>query len=104
MNQNPVEGYMDNTIAAVFTMMLPGLGQMLMNRIIPGLIWSVAVGGGYLLNGWLGLMIHVLCILDTALIGGLKNLLGQYSPLKKVGVVAGLTTLIIYTCLRTALF
>lgn len=104
MNQNPVEGYMDNTIAAIFTMMLPGLGQMLMNRIIPGIIWSVVVGGGYLINGWLGLTVHVFCILDVALLGGLHQLLKDYTPVKKVAVLVGLSTLIVYTCLRTALF
>lgn len=104
MNTNPVEGYMDNTIASVFTMMLPGLGQMLLNRAIPGLIWAVVVGGGYLLNGWFGLAVHVLCILDAALTGGLNQLLHSYSPAKKVAVVLGLSSLILYTCLRTALF
>ena len=104
MNKNPVDGYMDNSIAAVFTMMLPGLGQMLLDRTIPGLIWTVLVGGGYLINGWLGLTIHVLCILDAAFVGGFSKLLGNYSPVKKVAVLAGLTSLIIYTCLRTALF
>lgn len=104
MEKNPVNGYIDNTLAAIFTMMLPGLGQMLKERIIPGLIWAVLVGGGYLISGWIGLTIHVLCILDAAFGGGLSTLLKTTSWKKKFLLILGLTVLLIYTCLRTALF
>lgn len=104
MEKNPVDGYMDNSLAAVFTMMLPGLGQMLKNQIIPGLVWAVLVGGGYLVNGWVGLALHVLCILDAALGRGLETILSTGSPLKKVALGVSLFALITYTCLRTALF
>lgn len=104
MEKNPVEGYMDNTFAAIFTMMLPGLGQMLLSRVIPGLFWSVAVGGGYLLNGWLGLFIHVLCILDAAFSGSLNSIYKEMNWSRKCTLFIGLSTLLIYTCLRTALF
>lgn len=104
MQKNPVEGYMDNTLAAIFTMMLPGLGQMLKDKVIPGIIWAVFVGGGYLVNGWLGLAFHVLCILDAALGGGFSHFLKGHHPARKCAMVLGLSALIIYTCLRTALF
>lgn len=104
MEKNPVDGHVDNSLAAIFTMMLPGLGQMLKDRVIPGLIWAVAVGGGYLLNGWLGLALHVMCILDAAFMGGLSALLHSSSKLKKCTMLLGLTSLVIYTCLRTAMF
>ena len=104
MEKNPVNGYIDNTLAAIFTMMLPGLGQMLKERIIPGLIWAVLVGGGYLVSGWIGLALHVLCILDAAFSGGLSTLLKTTSWKKKCSLILGLSVLLIYTCLRTALF
>jgi TM2 domain-containing membrane protein YozV len=104
MHKNPVDGYVDNSLAAVFTMMLPGLGQMLKERVIPGIIWALLVGGGYLLNGWLGLFFHVLCILDAAFSGGLSHLLSTASIQKKCTLFIGLFALLVYTCLRTALF
>lgn len=92
MEHNPVDGHVDNSLAAIFTMMLPGLGQMLKARVIPGVIWSLGVGGGYLLNGWLGLSIHVLCILDAAFGGGV----GETSFLRKSFFFAGLVVLLTY--------
>lgn len=104
MNSNPVDGKVDNSIACIFTMMLPGLGQMLKNQVIPGLIWSALVGGGYLINGWLGLTFHVLCILDAALFKQQDEGMMQSSWVRKGIMLCGLTLLLIYTCLRTALF
>jgi len=104
MQENPVDGHVDDSIAAIFTMMLPGLGQMLKRRIMPGLIWSVAVGGGYLLNGWIGLFLHVLCILDVAFGEGLKSLFKTASWGKRCTLFVGLAVLLVYTCYRTALF
>lgn len=104
MEKNPVDGHVDNSLAAVFTMMLPGLGQMLKDRVIPGIFWSLAVGGGYLLNGWLGLVIHVMCILDAAFQGSFKSLFKATSIYKKLIAFIGLVVLLTYTCLRTALF
>lgn len=103
MNKNPVDGYMDNTLAAIFTMMLPGLGQMLKGAVISGLCWAVAVGSCYLLNGWLGLLVHVLCILNAAF-GGASFLLEKKNWLRKTVLFSGLILLLTYTCLRTALF
>lgn len=102
--QNRKVDFTDNIIAAVFTMMLPGLGQMIKERAIPGIVWAVAVGGGYLLNGWAGLTFHVLCILDAAFSGGFPSLFTRKEWLKKSLLLFGLTALLIYTVLRTALF
>lgn len=104
MQENPVDSEVDNSIAAIFTMMLPGLGQMLKRRVIFGVFCSVAVGGGYLINGWLGLSLHVLCILDVAFGSGIKNLFETSGWVKRCSLFFGLTILLIYTCLRTALF
>lgn len=104
MQENPVDGNVDNSIAAIFSMMLPGLGQMLKRRIIPGIVCSVAVGGGYLLNGWVGLTLHVICILDAAFGEGIKEAFEKSSWIKRCSLFIGLSILVIYTCLRTALF
>lgn len=105
MNSNPVDGKVDNSIACIFTMMLPGLGQLLKNEIIPGVIWSLVVGGGYLINGYIGLTFHVLCILDAALLSNNKAaLLKSMGLFKRCAMFTGLSLLVIYTCLRTALF
>lgn len=104
MNSNPVDGKVDNSIACIFTMMLPGLGQLLKNEIIPGIIWALVVGGGYLINGYLGLAFHVLCILDAALLTNKNEWFKSMSMLKKFAMFSGLSLLVLYTCLRTALF
>lgn len=104
MDKNPVDGYMDNTLAAIFTMMLPGLGQLLKSKAIPGIIWAIVVGSGYILNGWVGLFFHVLCILDAAFEGSVIALLRPTGWMKKGTLLLGLVLLLIYTCLRTALF
>lgn len=104
MNSNPVDGKVDNSIACIFTMMLPGLGQMLKNQVIPGLIWSALVGGGYLINGWIGLALHVLCILDAAIFKTGESNEIKTSWIRKMVMFSGLSLLLIYTCLRTALF
>jgi len=101
---NPVDSKVDNYIACIFTMMLPGLGQMLKNQIIPGIIWSLSVGGSYLINGWLGLVIHVLCILDAAFTSQIDSESKKTSWVRKIVMFTGLSCLVIYTCLRTALF
>ena len=101
---NPVDSKVDNYIACIFTMMLPGLGQMLKSQIIPGIFWSLGVGGSYLINGWLGLSFHVLCILDAAFSPQYNSETKEVSWVRKIVMFAGLSCLVIYTCLRTALF
>lgn len=101
---NPVDSKCDNYIACIFTMMLPGLGQMLKAQIIPGIFWSLTVGGSYLINGWLGLAFHVLCILDAAFTPQNNSESKETSWARKIVMFTGLSCLVIYTCLRTALF
>lgn len=104
MKANPVDSKVDNSIACIFTMMLPGLGQLLKNQTIPGIIWSLGVGGSYLINGWLGLAFHVLCILDAAFTPQQELELKVTSWTRKILMFTGLSCLVVYTCLRTALF
>jgi len=69
-NHNPVDFKPSNSYAAIWSMMLPGLGQMMKGRIMPGLIWAALVASGYYAFFWPGLVIHGLCILDAGFYKG----------------------------------
>jgi TM2 domain-containing membrane protein YozV len=55
-----------NGIAAVLSFLIPGLGQMLMGRVIRGLLWFFATLIGYALFIAPGLCLHLLCIICAA--------------------------------------
>ncbi len=78
MATSPRVGKVDPTIAALMTTMLPGLGQLMRGRPMPGVLWAFFVGFGYLAFLWAGIALHVLCILDA----GLANREGDL-PLSK---------------------
>lgn len=65
-NTNPVEYKMPNSLAAIWSMMLPGLGQLLKGMPIPGIIWAIITGCGYFSYFWPGLTLHIFCVLDAA--------------------------------------
>lgn len=66
MSDNPVDHKVPNSLAAIWSMMLPGLGQLMKGRIMPGIFWAVLVASGYYAYFWPGLILHALCILDAA--------------------------------------
>jgi hypothetical protein len=99
MSENPAIKPVDNVFAAIMTMMLPGLGQLLKGQIMPGIFWALAVGFGYFAFFWPGLIIHGLCILDAAFSkgegsGNKKTILGL------VTIITITATLIIYIYIR----
>lgn len=99
MNDNPVEHKVDNSIAAIWSMMLPGLGQMMKGQIMPGLIWAMATGSGYFAYFWPGLIIHTLCILDAAFNKGENSWIGLETWPKKIlfsAIVLALIGYIVY--------
>jgi TM2 domain-containing membrane protein YozV len=49
-------------IAAVLSVVLPGLGQVYAGELIPGLIWFLAVGFSYWAVIIPGFIVHGLCI------------------------------------------
>lgn len=104
MERNPADMKIDNSLAAVFTMMLPGLGQMLKGQGIPGLFWAAMVGGSYLVNEWLGLSFHIMCILDAALSGGEGRVQVKDGLIRKMAMISGVGGLVFYTCYRSSLF
>ncbi len=91
MINNPVEFKPDNSLAAIWSMMLPGLGQLMKGQIIPGIIWALFVGFGYFSFFWPGLVLHALCILDAAF-----NKSEKSNKLLLVAVALALIAYIIY--------
>lgn len=100
MSKNPVDHEVDNSIAAIWSMMLPGLGQLMKGQIIPGLIWAMAVGGGYFAFFWPGLILHIFCILDAALNKGKNSWIGFDTCSKRIAFGCLVLALIVYIIVR----
>ena len=98
--ENPIEYKTPNALAAVWSMMLPGLGQMMKGRIMPGLFWSIFVAGGYYAFFWPGLIIHTLCILDAAFYQGDGTFLSLDTWVKKVSFLLLIGFLVAYIYYR----
>lgn len=93
MNANPIDYKTPNSLAAIWSMMLPGLGQMMKNQFMPGLLWAVFTGAGYYAFFWPGVTFHALCILDAAFYKGEGSFLQLESWKERVlflTLVAGL--------------
>ena len=100
MHENPVNLKVDNSIAAIWSMMLPGLGQLIKGQIMPGIFWALAVGFGYFSFFWPGLIIHGLCILDAAFHKGENSWIGFDSVTKKIAFSALVLALLTYIVIR----
>lgn len=99
MMDNPVNNKVDNSIAALWSMMLPGLGQLMKGHIMPGIFWALATGFGYFSYFWPGLIIHTFCILDAAFNKGENSWIGFDTWPKRfafLGVIAFLLIYIVY--------
>ncbi len=99
-NRNPVDYTTPNSLAAIWSMMLPGLGQMMKGRVMPGIIWAVLVSSGYFSYFWPGLTLHALCILDAALFKGEGSLLDLQTWPQRFGFVGVVASLLIYIVVR----
>ena len=100
MNENPVNHPVDNSIAAIWSMMLPGLGQLMKGQIMPGIFWAMAVGFGYFAFFWPGLILHALCILDAGLNKGTNSWIGADTLAKKIIFGLIILALIAYIIFR----
>jgi TM2 domain-containing membrane protein YozV len=100
MNHNPVDTKVDNSIAAIWSMMLPGLGQMMKGQVMPGIFWAVVVGFGYFAFFWPGLILHAFCILDAAFNKGQNTWIRLDSTSKKIGFAALILALLVYIIFR----
>lgn len=100
MSENPVNVKVDNSIAAVWSMMLPGLGQLMKGQIMPGIFWALFVGFGYFSFFWPGLILHGICILDAAFNKGENLWIGLDTIPKKLAFSALILMLISYIVYR----
>jgi TM2 domain-containing membrane protein YozV len=74
-NSNPIDYETPNSLAAVWSMMLPGLGQLMKGRIMPGIFWAFFTAAGYFSFFWPGIFLHCLCVVDAAFSKGEKHYL-----------------------------
>lgn len=97
--ENPIDYKTPNSLAAIWSMMLPGLGQLMKGRVMPGIFWSILVAGGYYAYFWPGITMHTLCILDAAFYQGEGSFLSLDSWQKKLSfllLVGALLTYVFY--------
>lgn len=97
---NPIEHSVDNSIAALWSMMLPGLGQLMKGQIMPGIFWAVLVGFGYFAYFWPGLIIHGFCIVDAAFNKGHNSWIGFDTWSKRFFFLALIGILLVYIYIR----
>lgn len=53
-------------IAAVLSLLIPGAGQMYRGKIGNGLVWLLCVVASYAVLGIVGLLVHIICIVNAA--------------------------------------
>lgn len=99
-DNNPIDTKVDNSIAAIWSMMLPGLGQLMKGQIMPGIFWALLVGFGYFSFFWPGLILHGLCILDAAFHKGENSWIGLDNIYKKIAFAALVLALLTYIVIR----
>lgn len=99
-SNNPIDYKTPNALAAIWSMMLPGLGQMMKDRIMPGIFWSILVAAGYYAFFWPGLILHGLCILDAAFYQGNGTFLSLDTWLKKLSFLLLIAFLMAYIYYR----
>lgn len=97
---NPVEYNTPNSLAAIWSMMLPGLGQLMKGRIMPGIFWAILVSSGYFSYFWPGITFHAFCILDAAFYKGNGSLLDLDTWPKRFGFLGLISFLLIYIVIR----
>lgn len=100
MEVNPVDNKVDNSIAAIWSMMLPGLGQLLKGQVMPGIFWALFVGAGYFMYFWPGLILHLICVLDAAFNKGENSILSMDKLYKKVLFILMIIFLLTYLVIR----
>ncbi|MGE3609345.1 MAG: hypothetical protein AB7I27_07145 [Bacteriovoracaceae bacterium] len=96
---NLSEKKVDNSIAAIMTMMLPGLGQLMKGQIMPGIFWALIVGFGYFSFFWPGLIFHIFCIMDAAFSHG-ESWIGIDTWYKKMAYILLVLALLAYIVYR----
>lgn len=98
--KNPVDYVTPNSLAAIWSMMLPGLGQMMKGRAMPGIFWGVFVSCGYFSYFWPGMALHILCILDAAFYRGNGTFISLDTWPKRFSFISIVALLITYVIIR----
>lgn len=99
-NNNPVDYKTPNSLAAIWSMMLPGLGQMMKGRIMPGIFWAILVSSGYYAYFWPGITMHALCILDAGFYQGEGSFLSLDTWTKRLSFLLLIGLLVAYIWYR----
>lgn len=99
---NPVDYNTPNSLAAIWSMMLPGLGQMMKKRFMAGIFWAVLVAFGYYAFFWPGLIMHGFCILDAALYKGNGSVIDLETWPKKLAFLGLVGFLLAYIIIRNS--
>src|SRR5690606_9120262 len=97
---NPVDFTPPNSIAAMWSMMLPGLGQLLKGRPMAGIIWAILSGTGYYSYFCPGLLLHLLCILDAGFVNANKSVYKLVTWSNILGLIVLVILLLGYTNVR----
>lgn len=100
MDTNPVEYETPNSLAAIWSMMLPGLGQLMKGQIMPGIFWAFFVAAGYFSYFWPGLALHALCILDAGFSTKEGSFVGLDSWPKRIKLMGVVFSMVGYIVLR----
>lgn len=100
---NPVDYKTPNSLASIWSMMLPGLGQMMKGQIMAGLIWAFLVAGGYYAFFWPGIILHTLCILDAAFIKGEESFLSLSNWKRRLSFLGTVAAMVAYVFLRNGI-
>ena len=100
MENNPVDYKTPNSLAAVWSMMLPGLGQLMKGQIMPGIFWALFTASGYYAYFWPGIFLHTLCVLDAALYKGEGSFLSLKTWPQRFGFLGLIVFLLGYIYFR----
>lgn len=100
MIKNPVDYTTPSSLAAIWSMMLPGLGQMMKGRVMPGIFWAVMVASGYFSYFWPGLILHAFCILDAAFYRGSGSFIDLETWPKRLAFLGLVSFLLLYIFIR----
>jgi TM2 domain-containing membrane protein YozV len=65
INHPPVQRW-SPALAAVLSVLVPGLGQAYKGQVLNGVVWFCLVGVGYLALVLPGLLLHFFCIVGAA--------------------------------------
>lgn len=64
----------DNTLAALASFFIPGLGQLVQGRVVAAIVFFVMVPMFYLTTIVLGIVLHIACVVDAVRFDGNRGI------------------------------